>query len=267
MDLVRRAGVETWAILMPMLMAVAGGAGAQSVSGTLGGTSASLHTPDLIAPAVLPYLACLYAARGQLLLRGSDGRPIGDAAKSHDCTAVRRNAEANALKLLEGKTIPDGISPELFVLEALSAMDRYVDSLPSAGDRRAVGDLPMVTGTPVTIEDDVKPAYAQYNACLGAKTSETPITAANVLGKFGDALRACAAARAEAVRDAEQALIAKGWDEAARKKAAENTFDQADQSWTAMGQRLHDALLERDMQAAKSGKPKPGTAAKLKRPR
>jgi len=40
------------------------------------GPKPTLHTPDVIAPAVLPYLACLYAERGLPLLRANDGSQI-----------------------------------------------------------------------------------------------------------------------------------------------------------------------------------------------
>lgn len=243
-------GVQIPVCLILVAAAMASGAGAQPVGSAIGATTnASLHTPDLIAPAVLTYLACLYAARGLPLLRGSDGRQIGvRGERGNDCTEIRRKAQADAIELIGGKTLPDGVAPDLFVEEALTAMDRHVASLPAPSDRGTAGALPMVTGTPVTIEDEVKPAYARYNECLGAKASASAsaITAANVLRKFSDALNACTGARAAAVEEAQRALVAKGWSAAARKTAADNSFNQADQSWTTMGRRLHDALVQRD---------------------
>ena len=161
--------------------------------------------------------------------------------------------------MLAGKPAPNGGTAQAFVDDALAAMDAYVASLTAADNKSRAGNLPVVTGAPVTIEDEVKPAYGKYNDCLGANAAATPITAANVLERFSDALSACADARAEAVSEAEQALSVKGWDQATRRKVAENSFVQADQSWTTMGQRLHDALVERDARR------KPRTPAPRKR--
>ena len=218
----------------------------------------SLHTPDQIASAVLPYLACLYAARGLPLLRGTDGRPIlTDSAKGGDCSAARGRARQEALKLLVDKPPPDHTSPEKFVDETLSNMDSYVASLPKANARSDAGDLPIVEATPVAIEDEVQPAYTRYNSCLRAKVKESPVTAWNVLTKFSDALDACRQIRASSLKEAKAALSARGWDGPARQRAAENTFAKADQSWTTMGRQLHEALVKRELNRTKSAAAKP----------
>jgi hypothetical protein len=216
----------------------------------------SLHTPDQIAPAVLPYLACLYAARGLPLLRGTDGRPISTGKPiDGDCSPVRRRAQEEALKLLEGKQLPNGTSPESFVVNALSEMDSYVASLP-APNVGNTGNLPIVEAVPVTIEDEVQPAYTKYNTCLRNKVKESPVTLANVLGKFSDALNSCREVRASSVKEATDALVRKGWGEQARQRAAENTFAKADESWTTMGRRLYDALVRRDAATKTASRPK-----------
>src|SRR3954469_3040656 len=84
---------------------------------------AQLHTPDEIAPAVLPYLACLYAARGLPLLRGSDGSQISFRKEGNDCSLARSRAHADAVKLLEHKKTPGDRTATEFVEEALSEMD------------------------------------------------------------------------------------------------------------------------------------------------
>src|SRR5436309_1791055 len=90
------------------------------------GARPTLHTPDVIAPAVLPYLACLYAERGLPLLRATDGTQMTYDKSSSDCSAARARAIADASKLLEGKTVPGGRSPGQFVEETLTDMDAYV---------------------------------------------------------------------------------------------------------------------------------------------
>ena len=235
-------------LLFPMLLAATAGAAAAQTGGsdTLSGTTNSLHTPDEIAPAVLPYLGCLYATRGLPLLRGSDGQQIGGGVRGGDCGAARRKAEADALQLMDGKPVPNGGTAKSYIEAALAAMDNYVASVPTANSKGRAGDLPLVSGSPVTIEDEVKPAYNKYNECLGAAAGATPITPANVSQKFKAALASCAAVRADAINDAEQALAGKGWNLAKRRAVAENSFAQADQSWMTMGRRLHDALIKRD---------------------
>lgn len=218
----------------------------------------SLHTPDQIAPAVLPYLACLYAARGLPLLRGTDGRPIPtDSVNGGSCSGARDRARQEALKLLLDKQISDHVSPEKFVDQTLSSMDNYVASLPAPNARSDTGDLPIVEATPVAIEDEVQPAYTKYNACLRAKVKESPVTAWNVLTKFSDALETCRQIRASSLNEAKAALSARGWNEIARQRAAENTFAKADQSWTTMGRQLHEALVRREQNRTKSAAAKP----------
>jgi hypothetical protein len=79
-------------ILAPMLaisMAFATGASAHPVdTSAVTRSQSELHTSDAIAPAVLPYLACLYAVRGLPFLRGSDGKQISYDKSDRDCSAT-----------------------------------------------------------------------------------------------------------------------------------------------------------------------------------
>src|SRR5438067_2401192 len=96
-----------FAYLLPVLAAISGGGvGSAARSNPVTQLRAELHTPDEIAPAVLPYLACLYSARGLPLLRGRDGVQVEFEASGDDCSAERRLAIVNALKLLKGKPVP-----------------------------------------------------------------------------------------------------------------------------------------------------------------
>jgi len=212
-----------------------------------------LHTPDAIAPVVLPYLACLYAARGLPLLRGSDGAQVSYDESGNDCSAARRRARADALKLLEDKPIPDATSPDAFVEQTLLEMEQYVASLPVPDAHGAA-----VTGLPVTIEDEVQPAYNRYQECLRTQLTDASVTPATVVALFEQALTICRSVRELAVHQAEGALTGKGWDITTRAKAAESTFAKADESWLAMGQQLRQALIARqDALPPRTGERKP----------
>ena len=218
------------------------------------GARPTLHTPDVIAPAVLPYLACLYAERGLPLLRATDGTQVSYDKSSRDCSAARARATADASKLLEGKTVPDGLSPGRFVEETLTDMDAYVASLPMAQTANAQSS---VIGIPVTIEDEVQPAYARYDDCLKTQVSNSPITAETIIAKFREAMTTCGSVRDYAVSEAVQALIAKGWDEPTRVRAAESTFAKIDESWLAMGRQYQQMLIRRTAElSAKAAPPK-----------
>src|SRR3954453_974344 len=90
------------------------------------GPKLTLHTPDVIAPAVLPYLACLYAERGLPLLRAADGRQVAYDKSGIGCSGARARALADASKLIGGKPVPDGLSPDAFIEQTLGDMDGYV---------------------------------------------------------------------------------------------------------------------------------------------
>jgi hypothetical protein len=220
----------------------------------------TLHTPDVIAPAVLPYLACLYAERGLPLLRASDGSQVAYDKSSSDCSAARAQAGADAAKLLQGKPVPDGLSAAAFIDQTLEDMDAYVASLPMA--QGASAQSGAVIGIPVTIEDEVQPAYNRYDYCLKLQAGNTPVNSRTVLAKFREAMASCAGVRSFAVSEASKALSAKGWDEATRTRAAESTFAKVDQSWLAMGQQYEALLRARDAAATAAQ----STAAAAKAP-
>jgi hypothetical protein len=219
------------------------------------GARPQLHTPDQIAPAVLPYLACLYAERGLPLLRATDGAQVAYDKSTSDCSAARARAQADAAKLLLGEAVPDGLSAGEFIDRTLADMDAYVASLPvaQAGDGRGQS---AVIGIPVTIEDEVQPAYARYDDCLKAQVGETPVTAETIIAKFREAMTTCGNVREFAVAQATKALIAKGWDQATRARAAASTFDKVDESWLAMGRQYQQVLIQRAGGAQPPMKPK-----------
>jgi hypothetical protein len=220
------------------------------------GARPTLHTPDVIAPAVLPYLACLYAERGLTLLRATDGTQMTYDKSSSDCSAARARAIADAAKLLEGKAVPGGQSPGTFVEETLTDMDAYVASLPMAQSAKPQSESSVI-GIPVTIEDEVQPAYARYDDCLKTQVSNSPIAPATIVAKFREAMTTCGSVRDYAVSEAVKALIAKGWDEPTRTRAAESTFAKVDESWLAMGRQYQEMLIRRAAElSAKAAPPK-----------
>ena len=126
------------------------------------------------------------------------------------------------------------------------------------------GEQSAIVGIPVTIEDEVQPAYARYDDCLKAQVSETRVTAETFMAKFREAMTTCGRVRELAVAEATRALIAKGWDEATRARAAASTFAKVDESWLTMGRQYQQVLLQKAAQgAAKAVVAQP--AAKRKR--
>jgi len=230
--------------MLPILVTFAAGAVQPIDSSAVTRAEPQLHTPDVIAPAVLPYLACLYASRGLPLLKGSDGSQIGYDKSDGDCSAARKQAEAGALKILEQKPVPGGTKPLTFVENALSQMDAYVGSLPG-GQSRDHSTPSSVVGLPMTIEDEVEPAYNRYEGCLKDQVSDSSVTVDTILAIFQQAMTVCRSVRDSAVREAENALVKKGWDAPTRAKAAETTFAKADESWLAMGRQFRDSLMIR----------------------
>lgn len=223
-----------------------------------------LHTPDEIAPAVLPYLACLYAQRGLPLLHASDGTRVGYDRGTGDCSAARAHAKDEAARLLQRKRPPDGLTVVEYIDRTLSDMDDYVASMPTS-KQRGFAAQSAVVGIPVTIEDEVQPAYARYDECLKTQVSNSPVTAKTVMDKFNTAIKICAGVREFAVNEARNALIAKGWNETTRTRAAETTFAKVDESWLAMGEQFQKALLQKAAQFAKT--PKSGVTTRTARPK
>lgn len=213
-----------------------------------------LHTPDQITPAVLPYLACLYAERNLPPLRGSDGVPIAYDKSRGDCTAVRAAAAADAARLLAGHPAPRGMSAGALIERTLTDIDAYVAALPILGSSGA--DRSAVVGVPLMIEDEVQPAYARYDECLKTQVSESQVTADTIVTKFNEAMTTCRSVRDDAVVQATKALATKGWDEERRRRAAENTFAKVDEAWLAIGRQYQILLFEKASEPAAETPPR-----------
>jgi hypothetical protein len=136
------------------------------------------------------------------------------------------------------------MSESQFADQTLADMDAYVASLPMTQPGQKTGNQLAVVGIPVTIEDEVQPAYKRYDECLKTQVSNSPVTAESVLAKFRQAMTICASIRDLAVSEAAKALIAKGWDEPTRTRAATTTFAKIDESWLAMGEQYRQAMIE-----------------------
>lgn len=232
-------------LALPLTCLAAGAAGQPL------GPRPTLHTPDVILPAVLPYLACLYAEHGLPLLRANDGSQVAYDKSSSDCSAARVRARADAGALLKGKAVPGGQSADEFIDAALADMDAYVATLPRGGQAEARS---TVIGIPLTIEDEIQPAYQRYDECLKTQVSGSPVTPDTVIAKFKQAMSICASVRDLAVSEAARALAVKGWDEAKRAQTATTTFAKIDESWLAMGEQYRQAMLKH---LARAGTPDP----------
>ena len=110
---------------------------------------------------------------------------------------------------------------------------------------------------PVHLMPDSSYFLARYDDCLKTQVSESPVTAATIMAKFREAMTTCGSVRDFAVAEVTKALIAKGWDEATRARAAASTFAKVDESWLAMGRQYQEALLQKAAGAAGSAAAKP----------
>jgi len=78
-----------------------------------------------------------------------------------------------------------------------------------------------------------------------------------MIAKFREAMTTCGSVRDYAVSEAVKALVAKGWDEPTRTRAAETTFAKVDESWFAMGRQYQEMLIRRAAElGAKAAPPK-----------
>jgi len=216
------------------------------------GPKPTLHTPDVILSAVLPYLACLYAEHGLPLLRANDGSQVPYEKSASDCSAARTRARADAATLLQGKSVPGGSTPDAFIDQALADMDAYVATLPmpQAGQAEARS---TVIGIPLTIEDEIQPAYKRYDECLKTQVSGSTVTPDTVIAKFRQAMSICASVHDYSISEAEKALIAKGWEGPTGARAATTTFAKIDESWLAMGEQYRQSMIERLAKASRPG--------------
>jgi hypothetical protein len=202
-----------------------------------------LHTPDMINPALQPYLACLYALRGLPLLSGTDGQQVNYDKDDRDCSATRRRAEQDALKVFNHQPVPGGASARTFVENALSEMDRYVEPM---AVRASNSNSTAIVGVPIALEDEEMPAYNRYQNCLKTQLTDTPISVGTIIAVFEETIAICRSVRESAVSEAAAALETKGWDKARSEKAAAVTFSNVDESWLATARQFRESLLARN---------------------
>jgi hypothetical protein len=215
--------------LLPMLIASAGSSGTDSTHISFG-PLAVLHTPDAIAPALMPYLACVQAQRGSSLLKVTMGGEVHYDKNDRNCSATRKQSLADALKLLDQATIPTGSKSD-YVENALNEIDAYFASTESR------------EGPPIVMEDEVQPAFNRYRECLSSQLSYSSVSAETILSVFQRVMDVCRGVRDAAVIEAEGALLKKGWDSQTRSRAAEETFSAADEQWLAIARQYREALV------------------------
>ena len=226
--------------MLPILMSFAA-TSAPDTGHVLFASPPLLHTPEAIAPAVLPYLDCLFARRGVPFLKVTLGNPISYDTNDRDCSATRKRAKADALRMLEHARVPGSVTPTAYIENALSNMDAYVASLPerSVGNNSANSSR---SGLSIAMEDEVEPAFHRYSDCLMTQIGYTSVAADSIMAIFQQVMTICRSVRDAAVIEAENALEKKGWDVPTRTKTAEETFAAADDQWLSMGTQYRDYL-------------------------
>lgn len=89
----------------------------------------SIDVPNEIAPAVLPYLMCVMeGVNASSPLSSSDEVRTAQLRAMEDCSPVRQEAKADAMKMLSGSKIPAG-KRDAFVEEALTRLAHIHDGL------------------------------------------------------------------------------------------------------------------------------------------
>ena len=103
----------------------------------------SLTIPDEVAPAVLPYLDCLYGSRG-IEIRSPDGTPQPNAVpRGADCTAQRREAAERADRLLRNRSLGTTSRRAEYVERVLANIDRFAAGPAAAPEAQAATDKPV----------------------------------------------------------------------------------------------------------------------------
>ena len=130
----------------------------------------TLNIPDEVAPAVLPYLECLYGSRG-IEFRSRDGTPQPSAApRGADCTALRREAADRADRLLRNRSLGTASRRAEYVEIVLARVDDFVagaatpprDVSPAA----PIGIVRRPNVAILDIPDELAPAIVPYSRCL-----------------------------------------------------------------------------------------------------
>lgn len=202
-----------------------------------------VNTPDVVLPAMLPYVSCLVTMRGLPLV--VHGQRVDGKTTSGDCSAKRARARAEALNLLSGKPAPGGVSKSAFVDSVLANIDASASRLPTT-----IGDkshrTTSVVGISFFIQDEVRPAYERYEDCLKTQVGSTEVSSVTVQTVFRRILDICWSVREASVQEATNALKKKkGWDATTSAREAESTFANADRSWLETGRQFQDSLAAR----------------------
>lgn len=214
--------------LLPILIAAAAADGSSHITF---GPLAVLHTPDVLTPAVVPYVACLQAQHGLPLLKVTVAGEDDYDKNDKDCLATRKRSQAAAMKLLQESKIPTTAKSE-YVEKSLAEIDAYFASTGNG------------LGPAIIMEDEVQPAFDRYRQCLDGQLSYSSVSAETILAVFQRVMNVCRSVRDAAVIEAESALLKKGWDPQAGAKAADETFLAADEQWLAIGRQYREALLQ-----------------------
>jgi hypothetical protein len=92
----------------------------------------TLDIPDEIAPAIVPYMQCLYSSRGIQMRRGAE--VLAPAVpEGTDCSSRRQEAARNADRTLRNQGRGTRAERATYVEAVLASVDRFVSSMPELG--------------------------------------------------------------------------------------------------------------------------------------
>lgn len=226
----------------------------------------TLIIPHEIAPAIRPYLDCLYASRG-IAVRRQAGEPATVVVPlGADCTAHRVRAAHHADRLLRNRGHGTTGERRAYVEAVLANVDRSargasapavrprgeaVLDKPTAAEGETAGFAPSPPGRPLPVSgaevpDPIAPALLRYTACLnGRLNASAPITdRANAAATVDAAIRACADIRATSIIEANDALRPTSGDRdpARRAQLVTRVFDDVDRQQHELLRALLDTV-------------------------
>jgi hypothetical protein len=200
----------------------------------------TLVIPDEIAPAVVPYMSCLYASRGiAISSNGVRERPV--VAEGADCVPHRERAARRAERMLRDQGSGSRDERRAYVEAVLGRLEAFVveaergraphSEAPAEADEPAAAN-----GSPEAIEIPYQalPAFRAYSECVNrryrALSGERGAAADETRQAYEQAISACRPDREAQLRRALDALTDMRLyrNPAAARAAVRSAFDRFD---------------------------------------
>ena len=175
-----------------------------------------LVIPDEIAPAVVPYMSCLYASRGiAISSNGVRERPV--VAEGADCALHRERAARRAEGMLRDQGSGSRVERRAYVEAVLGRIEAFVveaerGRAPHSEDPAEADEPAAANGSPEAIEIPYQalPAFHAYSECVNrrylALSGDRGAAADETRQAYEQAISACRPDREAQLRRALDAL-------------------------------------------------------------